>query len=614
VAAIPSWRTQLPELLALPVILLGVHAQYAAVARPLRVGASVGAAVVVVLVLVRKALAARDAARLYEHLRTAFTQLAGNHGALEQVNEELRRNEERFQLAVRATRDAVYDWDVASEALWWSSSFFSTFGWDQSAVGATTTWRAGQIHPDDAPLVNASLSRAIAGGQHFWSAEYRLRRGNGTYAHALDRGYILRDEQGKPVRMIGAVMDFSERKRVEAELRRAKLAAEDANRTKSEFLANISHEIRTPMTAILGYTDLLLEPGQPEEDRVRHARTIQRNGRHLLAIINDILDLSKIEAGKFTVERSAASPVQVAQDAVALVESAAIEKSLDLRVEYDGLLPAQVRSDATRLRQILVNLLGNAIKFTDRGSVRLRVGVVEGRLRLSVIDTGIGMTAEQQAKLFQPFTQMDGSASRRFGGTGLGLTISRRLAQLLGGDISVHSAPGVGSEFTVVIDPGELGGVALVRPEEIKPRQAEAPHAPTVMLSARVLVAEDGPDNQALIQHYLNKAGATVTLVENGQLAVEAVAEAARKGEPYDLVLMDMQMPVLDGYTAAGRLRELGFTGAVIALTAHAMEGDRERCLAAGCDDFVPKPIDRLMLLETVRAHAAYRGGGRRAA
>jgi CheY-like chemotaxis protein len=402
-------------------------------------------------------------------------------------------------------------------------------------------------------------------------------------------------------------MDFTERKRVEDGLPPGNSAAEEASRTKREYLAIMSHLIRAPLTAILGYTHLLREPEQSEEARVRCVQTIRRNGRHLLTIINDILDLSKIEAGKFTVDRVPVPTVQLVQDSVALVHASALEKALDLRVEYDGPVPAQVRTDPQRLRQVLVNLLGNAIKFTDRGTVRLRVGLgVRGdrrELRFCVSDTGIGMTPEQQSRLFQPFTQMDGSATRRFGGTGLGLTISRELAHLLGGDITVRSAPGVGSEFTAVIDPGGLDGVPMVEPgASTHVQSTRADGTPNIAIPARVLVAEDGPDNQALILHYLKKAGANATIVENGQAALDAVARSGEERSPFDVILMDMQMPVMDGYDATRRLRDLGFAGAIVALTAHAMEGDRERCLSAGCDAFVPKPLDRHQLLETIRS------------
>jgi signal transduction histidine kinase/FixJ family two-component response regulator len=394
----------------------------------------------------------------------------------------------------------------------------------------------------------------------------------------------------------------------------AREAAEAATKAKSEFLANMSHEIRTPMTAIVGYLDLISE-GCPrgcafgEHGMSGHLYTIHRNSQFLLELIDNILDLSKIEAGKLEIERVACSPCRIVSEAVSLMRVRAEAKNLDLEVEYDGPIPETIQSDPARLRQILLNLVGNAIKFTELGKVRVVVRALdressEPALRIEIVDHGIGMTKDQIARLFVPFTQADTSTTRQFGGTGLGLTICKRLALLLGGDIHVVSAPGKGSTFAVTVAAGSLEGVRMLdRPTESEGVARKAARPADVQLgplNCRVLLAEDGPDNQRLISFVLRKAGAEVTVAENGQLAVE-LAEAARDGgTPFDLVLMDMQMPVLDGYDATRTLRAKGFTTPVIALTAHAMAGDREKCLAAGCDDYTTKPIDRKQLLEMV--------------
>jgi CheY-like chemotaxis protein len=377
----------------------------------------------------------------------------------------------------------------------------------------------------------------------------------------------------------------------------------------------MSHEIRTPMTAIMGFADLLMANLEKPEN-LDAASTIRRNGEHLLSLINDILDLSKIEAGKLAVELVSCSPVAIVEDVLSLMRVRATEKGIGLAVEYDGPMPETVASDPTRLRQILVNLVGNAVKFTEVGSVRLISRLVSAdrpALQFDIVDTGIGMTPEQRERLFRPFSQADTSMARKFGGTGLGLTISKRLAEVLGGDVSiVESTPGVGTRFRLTIDPGPLEGVRMIDPgQDLKAAQQVAlpalptakPASPTPLKDRRILLAEDGPDNQVLIAYVLRKAGADVTIVENGKLAAEAALRAVEAGAPFDVVLMDMQMPVLDGYEATALLRAEGYRGTIIALTAHAMAGDREKCLQFGCDDYATKPIDRAKLISTIAGH-----------
>ena len=388
-------------------------------------------------------------------------------------------------------------------------------------------------------------------------------------------------------------------------------AAESANLAKSEFLANMSHEIRTPMTAILGFSEVVLGNVRDPEN-VDGLKTIRRNGEHLIDIVNDILDLSKIESGKMGVEQIECSPCQILSDVASLMRVRSSAKGLPLEVEYDGPIPQYIHSDPTRLRQILINLVGNAIKFTEAGKVRviarlLDADSVEPKLKIDIVDTGIGMTEEQLAKLFQPFVQADTSTTRKFGGTGLGLTISRRLAEMLGGGVSVHSTVAQGSTFSVTVSTGPLGTVKLVDgPAEpgVSAEEVAKPADGNVRLDCRILLAEDGPDNQRLISFILKKAGADVSLAENGQIALDLALIARDESAPFDVILMDMQMPVMDGYTATAKLREAGYTATIIALTAHAMASDREKCLAAGCDDFSTKPIDRNKLLKLVRDYS----------
>lgn len=398
-------------------------------------------------------------------------------------------------------------------------------------------------------------------------------------------------------------------KQLNDELKAAQQQADAANRAKSEFLANMSHEIRTPMTAILGFADELTQADQSPEEQKDTIQTIRRNGEHLLAVINDILDLSKIEQDSLPIERARHSPVELMSEVTSMLRVRFDAKGLSLDAEFVGEIPETIDTDAMRLRQILINLIGNAMKFTDSGGVRVVTQwqrTPDNFIQFDIIDSGIGMSEQQIRELFKPFTQADASIARRFGGTGLGLYIARKLANLLGGDVHVaYSTPGAGTCIRAYVQCGSLEGVPIRSGHElcvkvVRPTPEEASTA-TVKLDCSILLAEDGEDNQRLIRHILERTGATVTVVEDGKAAVHSALTAKHLSKPFDVILMDMQMPLMDGASAVRHLRRQEYTGPIIALTAHVMTGERERCVAAGCDDYVSKPIHRPSLFKAIR-------------
>ncbi|MBN1393965.1 MAG: PAS domain S-box protein [Pirellulales bacterium] len=541
-------------------------------------------------------------------------------GEYKRAEESLQRSEDRYRRLVETTSEWVWEVDAEAVYTYAGPKVKKLLGYEPEEIVGRTVFDL--MPPEEALRVGKAFGKIAAAHEPLIDFENILLHKNGDRVIVETTGVPLFDSNGRFVGYQGCDRDVTARRMAEKMLKDYSAALEEANRSlkdlyvaaksatraKSEFLANMSHEIRSPMTSILGFAEILLG-NLREPENLEAATTIKRNGEYLLNLINDILDLTKIEAGKLTIEPIEFSPAAVVKEIASSMRGGAMEKGLAFDVDFDGPIPALIRSDPLRLRQILLNLLGNAIKFTDRGGVRLCVrresdAAGRPRLRFDVSDTGIGVSEDQIASLFRPFVQGDSSTNKRFGGTGLGLAISKRLAKLLGGDIAVSGSPGRGSTFSLTIAAGPVNDAEMIDADERAVEAARPKSLPegasALKLDCRLLLVEDGVDNQRLIAFILEKAGAKVLLAENGRVALEMVHEAQRGGRPFDLILMDMQMPVLDGYETTRLLRAEGFDRPIVALTAHAMAGDRAKCIEAGCSDYVSKPIDRARLLNAV--------------
>lgn len=390
--------------------------------------------------------------------------------------------------------------------------------------------------------------------------------------------------------------------RTENELIRQHHAAQEASVAKSYFLANMSHEIRTPLSSIIGFSEALLTDTIDEKQRKRTTETIIRNGRHLQQIINDILDISKIEAGQLVIESIATSPYLILDEIDSLVGAKAREKGLAFIVTYHFPLPEEFQSDPTRLKQILINLCSNAVKFTNQGKITIDASYDADyrQMKFLVMDTGIGMTPEEVEHIFSPFTQADSSTTRKYGGTGLGLSISNKLAQELKGSLLCNSYKGRGTYFTLILPVDNSEDLTLIdQLDDINHSSTEQiPLNNIRQLDGNILLVEDTPDNQKLIKMYIDKTGASLKIVENGQQAVDVC-----KNHEYDLILMDMQMPIMDGAEATRCLRANGYTKPIVSLTANAMISNRQKCIEAGADGYLVKPVDTQLFYELLNQY-----------
>jgi two-component system sensor histidine kinase/response regulator len=648
--------------------------------------------------------------------------------------ELIRINNERFELAYKATKDMLYDWDMSSSRLWFSDEIFRSYGYDEISTDTTIEWWSSRIDQKDHNEVMASIKDAIDRKQQTWVGEYRFIRADGSYANVFERGVIVYSNEGVPIRMIGSMTDISVLKQTEAELRIAKEKAEESVRFKSQFLANMSHEIRTPLNGIIGMTELTLDSDIDSQQK-RYLENIKTSSETLLSLINDILDFSKIDAGKLELSPVNFSLRNEISRSLQVLGFKASSKNLEFIFQLKPDVPDLFFGDVLRLHQIIVNLVGNAIKFTENGEVIVRVQLEsrnseEAILLMSVSDSGIGISKDQLPSIFNEFSQGDGSTTRKYGGTGLGLAITKKLVDMLGGEIWVDSEMGKGSvfQFTVplglqkveekprLIEHRELDGTKVLIVEEnragrkyseemirqfrmsptvvasgvdaiivletairqknpyqlvllgltlagkmdgfdvaekikndetlkgteiivisrsykasdrelcaqmgithfftkpyspsdlldsicnalllqkLTPKATQvyqasvAPAVAANRLSLKILLAEDNQINQEVAYNMLVKAGNTVAIANNGKEVVQAITE-----EDFDLIFMDVQMPVMNGYEATEKIRQIqkasGKHTPIIGLTANAMVGDKEKCLNAGMDDYVSKPM-----------------------
>ncbi len=495
-----------------------------------------------------------------------------------------------------------------------NQAFATLTGATPESLTAHQVSELGWLGPDGSPLAKdaAPWSAALREGKLQRNAMLHLTDHAGRLHTFSANCSPVMGPDGKAGGVLVSLDDVTELESNKAELAKARDAAESANRAKSDFLANMSHEIRTPMNAILGFTEVLKRGwGKNEREARKHLETIHSSGKHLIELINDILDLSKVEAGRMEVERIDCEPHKVIREVVKVFNARAREKGITIAFEAAGPLPERIQSDPGRLRQIVTNLAGNALKFTERGGVRVVARMAGTRsapqFAIDVIDTGVGIPDDKIGKLFQAFVQADTSVTRKFGGTGLGLVLSRNFARALGGDITVTSVAGKGSTFTAVVDAGPIAGVRMLDPAEATRIEEDVAADASLRWefpARRILVVDDGPENRELVSLVLTEAGLVVEEAENGQIAVDMVARSR-----YDAVLMDMSMPVMDGYTATKLLRSRGVKLPIIALTAHAMKGFEQEIMVAGCTGYVTKPIDIDILLGTL---AEKLGAGKR--
>ncbi len=508
----------------------------------------------------------------------------------------LQTTEKRYVLAMERTHDGIFDWDLVTGKIFYSARVFGMLGYNKGSYTGVTEDFAQLIHPEDSPRIWQIVEDYLGERIPEYSLEYRAKSADGRWVWIHSRAGLIKDAKGKPVRLVGAHTDISLMKERQEQLEQDKKAAEEANRAKSDFLAHMSHEIRTPLTAVSGIAEILTNKQDNLDEKQKGlVRILNSSTAALKDLINDILDFSKIESRELELVNDEFDLAGLFEEIISIMSLKAHEKAISFVFNYDDLKDCTFYGDRARMRQILINLVGNALKFTESGGVTV-AAYRENRndeifLRVEVADTGIGIATENFDLIFERFKQADSSVARKYGGTGLGLPISRNLAELMGGKIILSSQTGKGSTFTLLI-PDKKGTLAVTedKPAE-ESREMQTQIKTSLLRETKLLIVEDYEANITVIGYILEDAGCKYDVARNGKEAVEHWQKNA-----YDVILMDVQMPVMDGFSATAQIRKLESDQSlartpIIGMTAHALVGDKDKCIEAGMDAYLPKPI-----------------------
>jgi PAS domain S-box-containing protein len=514
--------------------------------------------------------------------------------AQKQIQEELKKSEQLFELAIKASNDGIWEWDPSTEKLYFSPRYLEMLGYSQEEFPNSVEAFINAVHEDERDEVYKLFNGFLLGQKRDFRKIIRYRHKKGNILYVLSNAVRQYNEEGDLVRVVGSNTDITTQKEGEFELIEAKNQAEAASKAKSTFLANMSHEIRTPLNGILGFAEFLLKTPLTQT-QIEYLRLIHTSGQTLSKLLSDILDLNKIEEGKLTIENISFNFKEVISSAITPYKHMAAEKSLHYSVTFDESIPmGNVMGDPTRVKQVLLNLISNSLKFTKEGGINIHFNLLKEQsdsdvvlIQACVSDSGIGIPQEKQEVVFESFTQSDNSITRKFGGSGLGLTIVKNLVNLMGGDVRIespvlnrqNSAPGTSFYFTIKL----LIDKSKPAIKEEKPKEEPKQYFEK---SYKILVVEDNEINQMLAESILMKLGLEVTVVENGQLAVDDVKE-----HDYDAILMDIQMPVMDGYEATRQIRKNNFKKPIIALSANVYQEDIDKAFESGMNSHVGKPF-----------------------